>query len=1204
MKLKIYFLPLLFFLFTITRTFAQDCSGLSFTYTTSESRCVATGSITINVSGGSGNFNFKAIGPITTPVTSSNIITGLPPGYYTVQVKDLNTGCVIEQDSALVTGSYNDPRFQLAATDVSCVGNDGSISLVNQQNGRAPFTYTIIAPSPSNIGASNATGNFSGLVAGEYSVQMQDSCGGVQVRRITIENYSWWFDSVSVVRLDCETVNVFIRVKDNHGNVNTSGTAFNGFLYGYVIDGDTTWSALNNFSVLLGTRHNLTLVVKDNCGNVHSTVWYFPLSSRPSLDPASWSNLNCNTFTGFVVGHNFSNPNFCLYNSSHVLITCNSTGVFNGLAYGNYCIEATDLCYDTVISRCFTVTRPVPSVGAVNINNLNCTGFTAMQTGQNNLTNPDYCLYNSANVQISCNTTGVFPNLTYGSYCIHTHDACTDTIITRCFNIQKPIGHLTGYSVNGSNCTSFNVHINGDSLINPIYCLYDSLGNVITCDSTGNFNGLPQGHYCVRAVSCGDTTNSICFEGSRPVPAIGPNVQIIERKCSSFSVGLTGQVNLTDPEFCLYNSNDSLISCNTDGTFFNIPYGSYCIKMHNTCYDTTIIRCFTELQPVPSLDNNMQLLVTTCSKVSFRVTGTNLYNPSYCLVNDADSILECNLTGIFNDLPYGHYCVDVHDGCIDTVMRVCQTFTPVKGITLTTSKPCTIGSTNIHVLFANSNPPYTIKVYHPNGSLVYNTTTSTNPFTILLPALPAGTQYKVIGRDSCGNSDTAMITPDANIVTRSVHVRAKCPSSIWLNGSGDLLVSCNSNYYGVMPQIIRKNSAPYAQSFSSVANNVYTFVDLEPAQYIIEYTQSTCDGKLYDTVTVPPYAYPTQGQSAVYQCDNNSFSLGADVQGGVSPYSFQIIGSMPATPSIVSAPQSSPIFNINNGAVYSLIRLRTIDACGNATLSDVSVLPLQNISIQASNTCFYQNITLTVDTIPNATYLWYRKTTPIDSVLLDSGLAFNLPFFVPEEIGQYICKVIVNNGCLVRLAYFELDGNCHGAVLPVGFQLRGRLVGLINQLFWNNPDESGIEKYLVERKRPGETGFTEIGSVLRHGGNYFFNDNSPGTGMNEYRLRIIQPAKQQFSNIVLLGSGKGTISVYPNPVKDVLHISLSSDRPTNYQIELLGANGQLIYKTEIRNVQSTMFTCPRNRSLPKGMYLLRLTDSSTGITEIRKLLFE
>jgi hypothetical protein len=1203
MKIKFYLLPLLLFLFIYSR--AQVCSSLTFTYTTSESRCVATGSITVNVTGGSGDYNYKAVGPITTPVTSSNIITGLPPGTYSVIVKDLNTGCTKQIDNIHVDGSYSDPRFQLTKTDASCAGNDGTISTINQQYGRSPFTYTIIAPSPSNVGSSNATGNFTGLIPGEYVIQLQDSCGGIQVRRVTIENYSWWFDSVSVVRNGCDIVDVFIRLRDNKGNVNTSGSAFSGFRYGYALNGDTTWYWTNSFSVILGTKRSLNIVVKDNCGNVHSYVWSLADNLKPSLSPVNLSNLTCATFSASVTAQNLTGSDFCLYDNLGNVISCNSTGVFNNLPYGSYCIETYDACYDTTITRCFTANHATPSVGAsVAISNNSCTSFTATITGQSNLTNPDYCLYDASDVQIECNATGVFTNLPYGSYCIKVHDACTDTIITRCFSAIKPIPVLTGYTYTGSGCNSFGVQVSGTNLINPNYCLYDGNGNIITCDSSGAFGNLPYGQYCVRAISCGDTTNSVCFSGSKPVPSVG-SVQITNKNCMTFDVTVTGQTNLTTPEYCLYDSNDVLITCDSTGVFSDLPYGSYCIKIHNSCYDTIITKCFTQLQPVPSVNSTMQVLGSNCSTVSFKVNGTNLTSPQYCLYDASDNLLECNSSGTFSNYPYGQYCVTVHDGCVDTTMRVCQTFTPVRGISLSTSKSCTINAAYVDVQFSNSNVPYSVKVYHPNGSLVYTNSTSSNPYRIELTALPTGTQYKIVATDNCGNKDSATVTPDANLVTKSTTVRGKCPSSVWLNGSGDILATPTTNYHSVTPQIIKKNGTSFNQSYSSVAAGVYTFADLEPAEYIVQYTQSSCNGKLYDTVTVSPYAYPTQGQSAVYQCDNNGFSLSADVKNGVAPFSFQIIGSLPETPSIVSSPQSSAVFGIDNGTIYSLIRLRTVDACGNATLSDVSVLPLQNVSVRVTDSCFYQNITLSVDTIPNASYQWYRKTTPTDSVLLGSSLTYNLPFFVPEQVGQYICKVNVNNGCITRLSSFDLTGDCYGTVLAASVQLQGRKIGSANQLLWSNSKEKGVIRYIVERKQANESNYSAIGTVAAHnGGNYSFNDDSYRPGATQYRLKLMYANRFEYSNIVMLKTEANEIRVYPNPVKDELKIFLSSERLTDYKIELIGSNGQLYYTAEARNIHSSTLTYSRNINLKAGMYILRITDITTGKTEIRKLVFE
>jgi hypothetical protein len=62
-----------------------QCS-LSFTYTVTESRCKSTGAIHVEVTGGSGSYNYKLSGgSIPSINTSSKDITGLPAGTYRLE---------------------------------------------------------------------------------------------------------------------------------------------------------------------------------------------------------------------------------------------------------------------------------------------------------------------------------------------------------------------------------------------------------------------------------------------------------------------------------------------------------------------------------------------------------------------------------------------------------------------------------------------------------------------------------------------------------------------------------------------------------------------------------------------------------------------------------------------------------------------------------------------------------------------------------------------------------------------------------------------------------------------------------------------------------------------------------------------------------------------------------------------------------------
>ncbi len=111
-------------------SFSQACNTLTATYRTTESRCAASGSIQIDVTGGSGNYEYKVSGPVNTIYTSSNIITGLPAGNYLVSIQDIGLRCFYERDTVTVDGGYRDPNFTLTSDPATCIGiGNGAITV-------------------------------------------------------------------------------------------------------------------------------------------------------------------------------------------------------------------------------------------------------------------------------------------------------------------------------------------------------------------------------------------------------------------------------------------------------------------------------------------------------------------------------------------------------------------------------------------------------------------------------------------------------------------------------------------------------------------------------------------------------------------------------------------------------------------------------------------------------------------------------------------------------------------------------------------------------------------------------------------------------------------------------------------------------------------------------------------------------------------
>ncbi|MGC4102748.1 T9SS type A sorting domain-containing protein [Ferruginibacter sp.] len=1140
---KLYLTVFYFFILTVTfllpkLAFSQTCIPLTVSYTTTESRCAATGMVQINASGGSGTYQYKATGPVATNYTSSTLITGLSAGRYLITIKDVVTNCVYATDSITIDGNYQAPSFSMVSTDVTCInGADGTITVTGQSFGRAPFLYKIIAPSASGVGTTNTTGAFTGLISGNYLIQLTDSCGAIQTRNVIIQNYDWWINTYTVSKFNCDSILVTINLKDSRGNV-TPSTVFNGYTYGASINpGDTSWYSTNVFKYFIGKKRSVKLFVKDNCGNIKSVTWTDP--NIPRVDATvQISNQACSTFTATITGQaNLTNPQFCIYDSAKNLLSCNSTGVFTLLPYGTYCIDIRDNCYDTTISRCFTVRRPLPTAAANVVFNTYCKTFTATVTGQANLNNPNYCIYDSVGTQMYCNTTGVFPNLDYGSYCIKIFNdpGCYDTTIVRCFTVRKPM------------------------------------------------------------------------------PSAGLNVTISNMTCTTFTASVTDTANLNNPQFCLYTAAHVLIICNTTGVFNNLPYGSYCIDIANnpSCYDTTITRCFTVNRPVPSVGATVSVSNKTCSTFTATITGqVNINNPQYCIYDAANVQLSCNTTGVFTNLPFGTYCITLQNdpACYDTLIKRCFTVakTPAT-VTLSAKKSCvTIGTTDIKVTITSGIPVYLLELYSPAGVLIQSITTSATSatFSSVPPVAATVQKYKIVITDQCGTKDSAFVAPVVSVLNDIFTVTPKCPSGVWPNGSADVLVDLTDNNIGgnIVPKIIKKNGVAVTINASSIAGYKYTFLDLGPAVYIFDTYVENCTKHIYDTVRVKEYVFPILSGTHAYQCDNNTFSVGVHVVGGVGPYTYEIIGSVPASPSIVTPPQSSPIFSINTGTAYSLIRLRVVDGCGNASLYDVSVLPLANFLVFADTLeCFNHALTLRVDSMAHADYTWYKRIDPNDSIVVGTGPSLYFPNLTPADTGRYFCKIVVNGGCLTKYANYVLTGFC-------GFILAGDDITLVgnkesggNRLYWNL-NINDIKEYSLE-KSSNNRDYKTIAVTSLPACSYLDKDFI--TGNNYYRLKLTNSNnKVRYSNAVVIKNGESDISVYPNPVEHVLFIAVKSSIAKNYLIEIKNMTGQQVYSKIYTNVQNQVITCPRTAASGSGVYTLLVTDLQTKERQAIKIVFK
>jgi hypothetical protein len=1059
--------------------------------------------------------------------------------------------------------------------------------------------------------ACNTTGQFSGLPGGSYRVAVRDACYDttINVPFTVVQPVPAITGQITYDRTSCTTFDAQVN-----GLVNFENPQFCVYRNNVQVACNTT----GNFTGLtLGTYE---FRVEDGCYDttIVRTLTVDPLIPSVSSTP-SLSNYLCSTFDVAITGQtNLNNPVYTLRQGAAVVAT-NSTGAFSAVPYGPYCIDVKNdpLCYDTTITVCFTGAKIPPSVNESIAIVRRCNTVNLTVTGQTQLYNPQYCVYDINNNLVVCNTDGVFADLPYGTYCIQIKNdpACYDTTIIRCLTVAKLIPELGSVNVSQAACLGFTASITGAANLNdPVYTLKDLLGNVIATNTTGSFSNIPYGSYCMEMQNnplCYDTLITRCFTAERPKPT-GGTVSASNLTCPGFTATVSGLVNFNNPTYTLKDNGGNVVSTNSTGIFNVLGYGNYCIDVRNdpACYDTTITLCLNPTRPIPSV-GGVTTSNLTCTGFDASVTGKNLLtNPTYNILNASNNIIATNTTGNFTNVPYGSYTMQVVDGCYETPFLLPFSATrPALSVTAVPVASCEMGNTNITVTVSSGMGPFIATAFDPLNNAAGTVSTSSTTINLVnLPALAPGMQYRVEVIDACGFTSSLMVTPVISTISKTIQIVPQCPTGTLPDGSSDIVLTVNSNLGTLVPTIVSQNGSTTNIPYSIQTGSTYTWYALGPATYIVRYDlPGGCTNKLYDTVIVSPYTYPSMANSAVYQCSNNSFSVSTEMLGGSAPYQYQIISSSPASPSINTGWQNSPIFTINNGTSYSLVRMRAIDACGNSSLSDASVLPLENVLISSSSTCMFTNITLEASYVANSEYTWFKKTSPTDSVQVGTGITYNIPYLTPAETGDYVVRISVNNGCLTTVSYFNLNGQCQ--TLPAtSLNLTGRKAGKSAELTWNARGEKNIREYIVERSGSQGGGFTEVGRLngkTPAGDNsYDFTDGLPVVGANYYRIKAVDiDGKFMYSNTISLNWVSNKIVIYPVPARDVVNVMVSSSQSQDLRIQLFTMNGQVLQEKLVQRVQQATIPIYR-KNMAAGMYLIRITDTKSGVVQTEKIIFE
>ncbi len=175
------------------------------------------------------------------------------------------------------------------------------------------------------------------------------------------------------------------------------------------------------------------------------------------------------------------------------------------------------------------------------------------------------------------------------------------------------------------------------------------------------------------------------------------------------------------------------------------------------------------------------------------------------------------------------------------------------------------------------------------------------------------------------------------------------------------------------------------------------------------------------------------------------------------------------------------------------------------------------------------------------------------------------------------------------ILFRNLIGN---ASLPLRLiDFTGKIDNQNVQLQWKTADEVNTDHFVVEHSTDGLT-FSPVGTIAAAGNSthqpkqYHFLHTSPNTGVNYYRLKMVD-ADEQFTYSktinVVLSKTEATLAIHPNPV---IENALITHQPAsnNSQITLTDMSGRII--RTIRPENNSVQTNISMINLPAGKYLV------------------
>lgn len=151
-----------------------------------------------------------------------------------------------------------------------------------------------------------------------------------------------------------------------------------------------------------------------------------------------------------------------------------------------------------------------------------------------------------------------------------------------------------------------------------------------------------------------------------------------------------------------------------------------------------------------------------------------------------------------------------------------------------------------------------------------------------------------------------------------------------------------------------------------------------------------------------------------------------------------------------------------------------------------------------------------------------------------------------------------------------------------------------------NGDHFGVERSTDGRNWINLSNVTAIGNSETKT-SYSYTDRFPVTGANYYRLQMMdRDGKYAYSPVkVVRGAQIKGYSVFPNPARDYVNLSLGVDAPSELTVRLVSSSGVILQERKYNQGAGTTVSIPVF-NYPTGNYVLTITgkDGSSSVNKV------